>query len=80
MTVIRTLSKSDSNEQREQIRMKLEKEYKESNEGLHELVSGHQNDLEKVMNVGSITIDRICVISCYNFIGTFSVLVIFLLK
>lgn len=51
MTVIRTLSTSDSNEQRDQIRIKIEKEYKESNQGLQELVADHHNDLTKVMNV-----------------------------
>ncbi len=51
MTVIRTLSKSDSNEQRDQVRMKLEREYKESNQVLQELVSVHHDDLTQVMDV-----------------------------
>lgn len=51
MTVIRTLSKSDSNEQRDQIRLKLEKDYKESNQVLEELVSIHHDELTRVMNV-----------------------------
>lgn len=51
MTVIRTLSNSDSNEQREQVRMKLEKDYRESNQLLQDLVSTHHDDLTQVMNV-----------------------------
>lgn len=51
MTVIRTLSTSDSNEQRDQERMKLERDYKKSNQHLEQLVSVHHDDLTHVMNV-----------------------------
>ena len=51
MTVIRTLSTSDSNEQRDQERSKLEKDFKKSNQQLQELVYTHHDDLTRVMNV-----------------------------
>lgn len=51
MTVIRTLSTSDSNEQRDQERTKLERDYKKSNQQLEQLVSIHHDDLTRVMNV-----------------------------
>lgn len=51
MTVIRTLSTSDSNEQRDQERTKLERDYKKSNQQLEELVSVNHDELTRVMNV-----------------------------
>lgn len=74
MTVIRTLSKSDSNEQRDEIRIKLEKEYKESNQVLQKLVADHHNDLTRVMNVSYIIEGTITVTFCCNFTVDFSFL------
>lgn len=54
MTVIRTLSTSDSNEQRDQERTKLEKDFKKSDQQLEELVSIHHDELTRVMNVSAI--------------------------
>lgn len=54
MTVIRTLSTSDSNEQRDQERTKLEKDFKKSNQQLEELVYTHHDDLTRVMNVSTL--------------------------
>lgn len=51
MTVIRTLSTSDSNEQRDQEKTKLERDYKKSNQQLEELVSVNHDELTRVMNV-----------------------------
>lgn len=55
MTVIRTLSTSDSNEQRDQERMKLERDYKKSNQHLEQLVSIHHNDLTRVMMASQVS-------------------------
>jgi hypothetical protein len=52
MSVIRTLSASESNEQRDREKAKLEKEYKRSDQKLDELVSLHDQDLTHVMQVG----------------------------
>lgn len=52
MSVIRTLSASESNEQRDREKAKLEKEYKRSDQKLDELVSLHDRDLTQVMQVG----------------------------
>lgn len=52
MSVIRTLSASESNEQRDREKAKLEKEYKRSDQKLDELVSLHDQDLTQVMQVG----------------------------
>ncbi|XP_059476741.1 exocyst complex component 4 [Neocloeon triangulifer] len=49
MSVIRTLSASESNEQRDREKAKLEKEYKKSDKRLDELVSVHDEDLNQVM-------------------------------
>ncbi|CAK1552478.1 unnamed protein product [Leptosia nina] len=49
MSVIRTLSGSETNEQREKERAKLEKEYKKSDARLDELVSEHANEITEVM-------------------------------
>jgi exocyst complex component 4 len=51
MSVIRTLSASESNEQRDREKAKLEKEYKRSDKKLEELVSAHDQDLTQVMQV-----------------------------
>jgi len=49
--VIRALSASETNEQREIEKAKLEKEYKRSDQRLEELVSSHDQDLMEVMQV-----------------------------
>jgi exocyst complex component 4 len=54
MSVIRTLSASESNEQRDREKAKLEKEFKRSDQKLDELISLHDRDLTQVMQV------RIC--------------------
>ncbi|CAH1408099.1 unnamed protein product [Nezara viridula] len=51
MAVIRTLSTSESNEQRDLERAKLEREYKKCDQRLNELVSIHKQDLEQVMQL-----------------------------
>ncbi|KAL4704984.1 hypothetical protein ACJJTC_005470 [Scirpophaga incertulas] len=49
MSVIRTLSASETNEQREKERAKLEKEYKKSDARLDELVAAHSQEIMDVM-------------------------------
>ncbi|XP_045446292.1 exocyst complex component 4 [Melitaea cinxia] len=49
MSVIRTLSASETNEQREKERAKLEKEYKKSDAKLDELVAAHAQEITDVM-------------------------------
>lgn len=49
MSVIRTLSASETNEQRDREKAKLETEYKQSDRRLEELVSNHEQDLTKVL-------------------------------
>ncbi|CAK1603792.1 unnamed protein product [Parnassius mnemosyne] len=49
MSVIRTLSASETNEQREKERAKLEKEYKKSDARLDELVAAHSQEITEVM-------------------------------
>ncbi|CAA9995347.1 unnamed protein product [Nesidiocoris tenuis] len=51
LTVIRTLSTSESNEQREHEKAKLEREYKRSDQQLNELVSKHKQELTHVMQL-----------------------------
>jgi len=51
ISVIRALSASETNEQREIEKAKLEKEYKRSDQRLEELVSAHDQDLMEVMQV-----------------------------
>ncbi|XP_039281822.1 exocyst complex component 4 [Nilaparvata lugens] len=53
MTVIRTLSTSESNEQRDKEKAKLEREYKKSDQQLDELISVHDKDLTQVMQTFS---------------------------
>ncbi|KAJ8732452.1 hypothetical protein PYW07_015051 [Mythimna separata] len=56
MSVIRTLSASETNEQREKERAKLEKEYKKSDARLDELVEQHAQEIMEVMQkFGSVT-------------------------
>lgn len=54
MSVIRTLSGSETNEQREKERAKLEKEYKKSDARLDELVAEHATEITEVMQVCSV--------------------------
>ncbi|CAH2074965.1 unnamed protein product, partial [Iphiclides podalirius] len=49
MSVIRTLSASETNEQREKERAKLEKEYKKIDARLDELVAAHSQEITEVM-------------------------------
>lgn len=51
MSVIRTLSASETNEQRDREKAKLEKEYKKCDQRLDELVSIHNSELAQVMQV-----------------------------
>ncbi|KAF5304349.1 hypothetical protein FQA39_LY09728 [Lamprigera yunnana] len=51
MSVIRTLSASETNEQRDREKAKLENEYKQSDRKLDELVSKHEKNLTQVMQV-----------------------------
>lgn len=52
MSLIRTLSTySDTDEQRDKEKGKLEKDYKKSNRKLEELVSLHDNELTQVMQL-----------------------------
>ncbi|XP_041976536.1 exocyst complex component 4 [Aricia agestis] len=53
MSVIRTLSASETNEQREKERAKLEKEYKKSDARLDELVAAHASEITEVMQMFS---------------------------
>ncbi|CAG9560146.1 unnamed protein product [Danaus chrysippus] len=54
MSVIRTLSASETNEQREKERAKLEKEYKKSDARLDELVAAHAQEITDVMQKFSL--------------------------
>lgn len=51
MTVIRTLSASETNEQRDREKAKLEKEYKKCDQRVDELVSVHDAEITQVMQV-----------------------------
>ncbi|CAH1116250.1 unnamed protein product [Phaedon cochleariae] len=51
MSVIRTLSESETNEQRDKERAKLENDYKICDQRLDELISSHEEDLSKVMQL-----------------------------
>ncbi|XP_012254294.2 exocyst complex component 4 isoform X2 [Athalia rosae] len=59
MSVIRALSASETNEQREVEKAKLEKEYKRSDQRLDELVSLHDQDLTQVMKIFSTLSERV---------------------
>lgn len=60
MSVIRTLSASETNEQREKERAKLEKEYKKSDARLDELVAAHALEIMEVMQV-NIHVDYLAI-------------------
>lgn len=49
MSVIRTLSASETNEQRDREKAKLESDYKQCDRKLDELVSTHEDDLTQVL-------------------------------
>lgn len=51
MSVIRTLSTSETDEQRDKEKGKLERDYKKSNRKLEELVSQHNEELTQVMQL-----------------------------
>ncbi|XP_015592198.1 exocyst complex component 4 isoform X2 [Cephus cinctus] len=59
MSVIRALSASETNEQREVEKEKLEKEYKRSDQRLDELVSLHDQDLTEVMKIFGTLSERV---------------------
>ncbi|XP_066598078.1 exocyst complex component 4 [Prorops nasuta] len=59
ISVIRALSASETNEQREVEKAKLEKEYKRSDLRLDELVSYHDQDLTEVMHIFSTLSGRV---------------------
>ncbi|XP_055693526.1 exocyst complex component 4 [Lutzomyia longipalpis] len=51
VSVIKTLDASETNEQRQKEKLKIEKEFKKSDQLLNELVSKHDGDLTKVMQL-----------------------------
>ncbi|KZC04945.1 PREDICTED: exocyst complex component 4 [Dufourea novaeangliae] len=59
ISVIRALSASETNEQREIEKAKLEKEYKKSDQRLDELVSLHDQDLAQVMQIFSALSEKV---------------------
>ncbi|XP_029035264.1 exocyst complex component secretory 8 [Osmia lignaria lignaria] len=59
ISVIRALSASETNEQREIEKAKLEKEYKKSDQRLDELVSLHDQDLTEVMQIFSALSEKV---------------------
>lgn len=61
MSVIRTLSASETNEQREKERAKLEKEYKKSDARLDELVEQHAQEIMEVMQKFSSVVSALTV-------------------
>lgn len=61
MSVIRTLSASETNEQREKERAKLEKEYKKSDARLDELVAAHAQEIMDVMQKFSSIVSALTV-------------------
>ncbi|CAD0198523.1 unnamed protein product [Chrysodeixis includens] len=61
MSVIRTLSASETNEQREKERAKLEKEYKKSDARLDELVAAHAQEIMEVMQKFSSVVSALSV-------------------
>lgn len=48
VSVIKTLDASETSEQRDQEKLKIEKEFKKTDKKLNELVSKHDTDLGKV--------------------------------
>ena len=61
MRVIETLSESDSGEQREAEKQKLEEQFYQSDQRLDKLVSKHQKDLTQVMQVYAKVNNRLSV-------------------
>ncbi|RLU17683.1 hypothetical protein DMN91_009919 [Ooceraea biroi] len=59
ISVIRALSASETNEQRDTEKAKLEKEYKRSDQRLEELVSSHDQDLMEVMQIFSALSEKV---------------------
>ncbi|XP_011498011.1 PREDICTED: exocyst complex component 4 [Ceratosolen solmsi marchali] len=59
ITVIRALSASETNEQREVEKAKLEKDYKRCDQRLDELVSTHEEDLTEVMRIFGILSEQV---------------------
>lgn len=51
MSVIRTLSASESNEQRDREKARLEREYRKSDLRLDQLITSHDQALKDVMQV-----------------------------
>ena len=51
MSVIRTLSASESNEQRDREKARLEREYRKSDQRLDLLITKHDQSLKDVMEV-----------------------------
>lgn len=51
MSVIKTLDASENNEQRQKEKQKIEKEFKKSDQVLKELISKHDGDLTKIMQL-----------------------------
>lgn len=51
VTVIKTLDASETNEERQKEKLKIEREYKKTDQKLNELVSKHDGDLTKVMHL-----------------------------
>lgn len=49
MHVIKSLDATENSEQREQEKLKIEREFKKTDKNLNELVSRHDNDLGKVI-------------------------------
>jgi exocyst complex component 4 len=64
MSVIRTLHETDTGQEREEEKRKLETEFKQCDTRLDRLVASHQGDLSAVMTtystVGSEATNRIC--------------------
>lgn len=60
MSVIRTLSASETNEQRDREKAKLESEFKICDRKLDELVSKHEGDLMKV-DFFHFLLDLVCI-------------------
>lgn len=60
MSVIRALSSSKSDEQREKEKQKLERDYEKSNKKLDELVSRHYSELTRVMQAFGRVSSQVC--------------------
>lgn len=51
MTVIKTLDASETNEERQQEKLKIEKEFKKADNKLNDLVAKHDSDLTQVIQL-----------------------------